>query len=35
MMVVTGGITAKPEGFEEAKRLSLEHAHEAAPVKIG
>ena len=25
MIVVTGGITAKPEGFEEAKRLSLEH----------
>ena len=25
MIVVTGSIIAKPEGFEEAKRLSLEH----------
>jgi quinol monooxygenase YgiN len=25
MIVVTGSIAAKPEGFEEARRLSLEH----------
>jgi quinol monooxygenase YgiN len=25
MIVVTGSVSAKPEGFDEARRLSLEH----------
>jgi quinol monooxygenase YgiN len=27
MIVVTGSVLAKAEGFEEARRLSLEHVH--------
>ena len=27
MIVVTGSVTARPETFEEARRLSLEHVH--------
>ncbi len=27
MIVVTGSVVAKPEGFEEARRLSLAHVH--------
>jgi len=27
MIVVTGGVTVRPETFEEARRLSLEHVH--------
>jgi quinol monooxygenase YgiN len=27
MIVVTGSVVAKVEGFEEARRLSLEHVH--------
>ena len=27
MIVVTGSVVAKAEGFEEARRLSLEHVH--------
>ena len=27
MIVVTGGVTVRPEAFEEARRLSLEHVH--------
>ena len=27
MIVVTGSVTVRPETFEEARRLSLEHVH--------
>ena len=27
MIVVTGSVTARPETFDEARRLSLEHVH--------
>ncbi|MCK1392352.1 putative quinol monooxygenase [Bradyrhizobium sp. 1] len=27
MIVVTGSVTTRPETFEEARRLSLEHVH--------
>jgi len=27
MIVVTGSVTARPDSFEEVKRLSLEHVH--------
>jgi quinol monooxygenase YgiN len=27
MIVVTGSVTARPDSFEEIKRLSLEHVH--------
>ena len=27
MIVVTGGVTARPDSFAEVKRLSLEHVH--------
>ena len=27
MIVVTGSVTARPDSFDEAKRLSLEHVH--------
>lgn len=27
MIVVTGSVTAKPDTFDEARRLSLEHVH--------
>ena len=27
MIVVTGSVTAKPETFDEVRRLSLEHVH--------
>ena len=27
MIVVTGSVTARPETFEEVRRLSLEHVH--------
>ena len=27
MIVVTGSVTARPETFEEVKKLSLEHVH--------
>ena len=27
MIVVTGSVTARPETFEEARKLSLEHVH--------
>jgi quinol monooxygenase YgiN len=27
MIVVTGSVTARPDSFKEAKRLSLEHVH--------